>query len=71
MLQRGPCWVSKYRTGMERMGEDKPITLEPTCRSHGSLHELDVPLPICNQSGDLPSAESFKANLDLAKMLYK
>lgn len=53
------------------MGEDKPITLEPTCRSHGSLHELDVPLPICNQSGDLPSAESFKANLDLAKMLYK
>jgi hypothetical protein len=41
------------------------MALAPTYCSHGSLHELDVPLVIFNQSWDLTSTEDFKANLDL------
>ncbi len=45
--------------------------LEPTYRSHGSLHELDVPLVIGNWSGPLPPAGEFQANLDLTRRLYR
>lgn len=45
--------------------------LDPTYRSHGSLHELDVPLVIWNNAGPLPPADEFQANLDLTRRLYR
>ena len=45
--------------------------LEPTYRSHGSLHELDVPLVVWNNAGPLPPADEFQANLDLTRRLYR
>jgi phosphonoacetate hydrolase len=39
--------------------------LEPTYRSHGSLHERAVPLVVGNVSGPLPPVEEFRANVDL------
>jgi phosphonoacetate hydrolase len=44
--------------------------LEPTYRSHGSLHELDVPLVVYNNTGALPTAGEFQVNLDLTRGLY-
>jgi len=41
----------------------------PGLRSHGSLHEIDVPLFVYNAKG-APSADYFKHNLDLARWLY-
>lgn len=41
--------------------------LEPGYRSHGSLHESDIPLIIYNSSIKLPSPEAFTANLDLTR----
>jgi phosphonoacetate hydrolase len=41
--------------------------LEPGYRSHGSLHESDIPLVIYNSSVDLPPPEAFTANLDLTR----
>jgi phosphonoacetate hydrolase len=41
--------------------------LEPSYRSHGSLHESDIPLIIYNASIKLPSEEAFTANLDLTR----
>jgi phosphonoacetate hydrolase len=38
-------------------------------RSHGSLHEMDVPLTIYNAQAKL-SAEDFKHNWELARWLY-
>jgi phosphonoacetate hydrolase len=43
--------------------------LEPGYRSHGSLHESDIPLVIYNASVDLPAADAFRANLDLTRHL--
>jgi phosphonoacetate hydrolase len=43
--------------------------LEPGYRSHGSLHEMDVPLIIYNQSGTLPKREEFSGNADLTRFL--
>ncbi|MDP1611258.1 MAG: alkaline phosphatase family protein [Sulfuritalea sp.] len=39
--------------------------LEAGYRSHGSLHESDVPLIIYNWRGELPAAECFRRNADL------
>lgn len=39
--------------------------LEPGYRSHGSLHELDVPLFVYNWKGTLPAPEAFIHNADL------
>lgn len=41
--------------------------LEPGYRSHGSLHESDIPLVIYNSKLELPSAHRFTANLDLTR----
>lgn len=41
--------------------------LEPGYRSHGSLHESDIPLIIYNASAELPPPEAFTANLDLTR----
>jgi phosphonoacetate hydrolase len=41
----------------------------PGLRSHGSLHEIDVPLFVYNAKG-APSADYFQHNLDLARWLY-
>jgi phosphonoacetate hydrolase len=41
--------------------------LEPGYRSHGSLHESDIPLVIYNSSVELPPPEAFTANLDLTR----
>jgi phosphonoacetate hydrolase len=40
-------------------------------RSHGSLHELEVPLYTFNQRQDGPSLDSYAANLDLTRHLYR
>ncbi len=39
-------------------------------RSHGSLHELDIPLFVYNAK-NAPSADYFSHNLDLARWLYR
>ena len=41
----------------------------PGLRSHGSLHEANVPLFVYNAKG-APSADYFQHNLDLARWLY-
>ena len=43
--------------------------LEPGYRSHGSLHESDIPLVIYNSKMELPPAEQFTTNLDLTRHL--
>jgi phosphonoacetate hydrolase len=39
-------------------------------RSHGSMHELDIPLFVYNAS-DAPSSSYFKHNVDLTRWLYR
>jgi phosphonoacetate hydrolase len=41
--------------------------LEPGYRSHGSLHESDIPLVIYNPAEEIPPADAFTANLDLTR----
>jgi phosphonoacetate hydrolase len=41
--------------------------LEPGYRSHGSLHESDIPLVIYNASAKLPASDEFTANVDLTR----
>jgi phosphonoacetate hydrolase len=43
--------------------------LEPGYRSHGSLHESEIPLVIYNSKIELPPAEWFRANLDLTRLV--
>ncbi len=43
--------------------------LEPGYRSHGSLHESDIPLVIYNARSELPPADRFTANLDLTRQI--
>ena len=51
---------------MEMEHEDFPTGL----RSHGSLHELDIPLFAFNAKG-APSGDYFQHNLDLARWMYQ
>lgn len=44
--------------------------LEASYRSHGSLHESEVPLIIYNYRGDLPAPSAFQRNSDLASFLF-
>jgi phosphonoacetate hydrolase len=44
--------------------------LESTYRSHGSLHESDVPLVIYNYKGALPRESRFHRNADAAHFLF-
>jgi len=48
---------------------DDPKENFPGLRSHGSLHETDIPLFIYNAKG-APSADYFNHNIDLARWLY-
>jgi hypothetical protein len=41
-----------------------------TPRSHGSLHESDVPLMIHNYHGSLPGPTRFHRNADLVHFLF-
>jgi hypothetical protein len=41
----------------------------PTYRSHGSRHELNVPIVIHNCPAS-PEASFYKSNLDIARWLY-
>jgi len=43
--------------------------MPPEFRTHGSLHELDVPIVIHN-ARDVPDPDYFRHNLDLARWLY-
>lgn len=45
--------------------------LEPGYRSHGSLHESDVPLVIYNWRQPLPAPDSFKRNSDLVHFMLR
>ena len=44
--------------------------LESTYRSHGSLHESDVPMVIYNYKGRLPEPQRFRRNADVAHFLF-
>jgi phosphonoacetate hydrolase len=44
--------------------------LEPTYRSHGSLHESDVPAIVYNAAIDLPPANAFKVNFDITRIPF-
>lgn len=44
--------------------------LDPRYRSHGSLHESEVPLLIFNHAVELPSPDRFEANLDLTRFPF-
>jgi phosphonoacetate hydrolase len=61
-------WGDKETTfgEMESEREDFPTGL----RSHGSLHEVDIPLFVYNAKG-APPADYFHHNLDLARWLYR
>ena len=51
---------------MQAEHEDFPTGL----RSHGSLHELDIPLFVYNAK-NAPSGDYFRHNLDLARWMYR
>jgi phosphonoacetate hydrolase len=51
--------------------EQELETLPPSFRTHGSLHESDVPLIIYNASGQLPRTDQLLHNFDLARNLYR
>ncbi|MCU1223665.1 MAG: nucleotide pyrophosphatase [Edaphobacter sp.] len=51
---------------MEQAGSDLPSTY----RSHGSMHELDIPLFVFN-AVRAPSGSYFKHNVDLTRWLYR
>jgi phosphonoacetate hydrolase len=61
--------AAKFGLMPERIGElEGPMEeLEPSYRSHGSLHERDIPLVIYNSSVKLPPSDDFTANLDLTR----
>jgi phosphonoacetate hydrolase len=56
-------------------GETEPqLELEhlpATFRTHGSLHEANVPLVIYNVSGTLPAADTIRTNFDMTRTLYR
>jgi phosphonoacetate hydrolase len=45
--------------------------LPTTYRTHGSLHESDVPLVIYNASGEPPGADLIRNNFDLTRSLFR
>jgi phosphonoacetate hydrolase len=50
--------------------EQASSELPGTYRSHGSIHELNIPLFVFNATG-APSASYFQRNLDLTRWLYR
>jgi phosphonoacetate hydrolase len=51
---------------MEQAASDLPATY----RSHGSMHELDIPLFVFN-AANVPSEAYFQHNVDLTRWLYR
>src|SRR5262249_51568042 len=51
--------------------EGEGETLPSTFRTHGSLHETEIPLIIYNASGKLLPATRFLTNFDLTRNLYR
>ncbi len=45
--------------------------LPPTFRTHGSLHETEIPLVIYNALGTLPAADRLQHNVDMTRNLYR
>ena len=45
--------------------------LPATYRTHGSLHESDVPLVIYNAAGEMPKADQVRNNFDLTRHLFR
>ncbi len=45
--------------------------LPPTLRTHGSLHETEIPMIIYNASGTLPPADRLQYNFDMTRELYR
>jgi phosphonoacetate hydrolase len=45
--------------------------LPPTFRTHGSLHETEVPMIIYNVSGTRPPADRLRHNFDMTRSLYR
>jgi phosphonoacetate hydrolase len=52
---------------LEAESEELPATF----RTHGSLHEADVPLVIYNAAGELPKADQIHNNFDLTRSLFR
>jgi phosphonoacetate hydrolase len=50
--------------------EQADSTLPSTYRSHGSMHELDIPLFVYN-ARSAPPADYFRHNVDLTRWLYR
>ncbi|MGD9362452.1 MAG: alkaline phosphatase family protein [Desulfobacterales bacterium] len=44
--------------------------LDPAYRSHGSLHEMDIPLLLFNPKGAYPDPEEIQHNIDLTRLLF-
>ncbi len=51
--------------------ENEREDLEAAYRSHGSLHESDVPLFVYNYRGELPGRATFRHNADVAAYLFR
>jgi phosphonoacetate hydrolase len=51
--------------------EAESESLPPTFRTHGSVHETEVPLIIYNNSWTLPPADHFRNNFDVTRNLYR
>jgi phosphonoacetate hydrolase len=45
--------------------------LPPTLRTHGSLHETEIPMIIYNASGTLPPADRLRYNFDITRDLFR
>jgi phosphonoacetate hydrolase len=45
--------------------------LPPTLRTHGSLHETEIPMIIYNASGTLPPADLLRYNFDMTRDLFR
>ena len=45
--------------------------LPPTLRTHGSLHETEIPMIIYNASGTLPPADRLQYNFDMTRDLFR
>jgi phosphonoacetate hydrolase len=50
--------------------EQASSELPSNYRSHGSMHELDIPLFVFN-AANVPSEAYFQHNLDLTRWLYR
>ena len=45
--------------------------LPPTLRTHGSLHETEIPMIIFNASGTIPPADRLRYNFDMTRDLFR